>query len=317
MSPFLLCLPFIDRVVLLAGANLLFARKLSINIALSFLALAGAAVFLTRDHFFQHTVPSLAIAHAYLAAVYARDFSTAYPLLAAADRQNRDEARYVASQGQYGGFTLEVSRKLAGFMKVWLIEQKESGGRLAIKVGYRVPAPAELNDLLLNWDQDRLNSLSKQKQKQLLTEIEARNKAGNLLNIEGQETIELVNGPEGWKIFLDWAAGTRVLLASKISDANRLEVRFAAAEVMAKSDELFLVNIKIKNPSARAVTFSVGHLLEPPTIADDLQLVECGLLMPTTVSPQQEKEFAMAYLLGATAGKTHRDIKLTYEFNIQ
>ena len=58
-------------------------------------------------------------------------------------------------------------------------------------------------------------------------------------------------------------------------------------------------------------------MLVPPAIADNLQLVECGLLTPTTLDPQQEKEFAMAYLLEATAGKTHRDIKLTYEFNIQ
>jgi cytochrome c oxidase assembly protein Cox11 len=90
-----------------------------------------------------------------------------------------------------------------------------------------------------------------------------------------------------------------------------------AAEVIAKSDELFLVNVKIKNPTAHSVTFTVRHMLVPLAIADNLQLVECGLLTPTTLDPQQEKEFAMAYLLEATAGKTHRDIKLTYEFNIQ
>lgn len=254
---------------------------------------------------------------AYFSAVYARDFRTAYPLLAAADRQIRDEARYVASQGQYDGFTLEVSRKLAGFMKVWLIEQKESGGRLVIKVGYRVPAPAELNDLLLNWDQDRLNGLSTEKQKELLAEIDARNKAGKILNIEGQETIDLVEGPQGWKIFLDWAAGTRVLLQSKESDGNKLEVRFATSEVIAKSDELFLVNVKIKNPNAQSVTFTVRHLLEPPSIADNLQLVECGLLTPITLEPRQEKEFAMAYLLNTSAGQSHREVRLTYEFMVK
>jgi hypothetical protein len=302
---------------LLAGANLLPTRKLSIIFALSLLFLAGAALFLTRDRFFHHTDSSLALVRGYLVAVYARDFRTAYPLLAAADRQIRDEARYVASQGQYDGFTLEVSRKLAGFMKVWLIEQKESGGQLVIKVGYRVPAPAELNDLLLNWDQDRLNSLSTEKQKELLAELDARNKAGKILNIEGQETIDLVEGPQGWKIFLDWAAGTRVLLQSKVSDGNKLEVHFATSEVTAKSDELFLVNVKIKNPSAHGVTFTVRHLLEPPAIVDNLQLVECGLLTPTTLDPQQEKEFAMAYLLEAAGGKTHREVKLTYEFKLQ
>ncbi|MGZ8489859.1 MAG: hypothetical protein ACXWW4_15130 [Candidatus Binatia bacterium] len=296
---------------------MLLTRKLSTIFALSLLALAGTALFLTRDRFFPHADSSLALVRGYLAAVYARDFRTAYPLLAADDRQIRDEARYVASQGQYDGFTLEVSRKLAGFMKVWLIEQKESGGRLVLKVGYRVPAPAELNDLLLKWDQDRLNSLSKEKQNELLAEVDSRNKSGKLLNIEGQETIELIEEPEGWKIFLDWVAGTRVLLHSRHSYGGKLEVRFAAAEVMAKNDELFMVNVKIRNPRPHALTFSVKHLLEPPAAAEDLQLVECGLLVPITLEPQQEKEFAMGYLLNASAGRSYREVKLTYEFKLQ
>ncbi|MGZ8485400.1 MAG: hypothetical protein ACXW6R_15860, partial [Candidatus Binatia bacterium] len=204
-----------------------------------------------------------------------------------------------------------------GYIETWQIDQNENDGRRVIKVGYRVPAPAELNDLLFDWDENRLNALSKEQQKALLAELNSRKEAGKLLKIEGQETIDLVEGPQGWKIFLDWAAGTRVLLQSKVSDGNKLEVRFAAAELMAKSDELFLVNVKIKNPSAHGVTFTVRHLLEPPSIADNLQLVECGLLTPTTLDPQQEKEFAMAYLLEATAGKTHREVKLTYEFKLQ
>ena len=300
-----------------AGVNLLLTRKLSTIFALSLLALAGAAVFLTRSYFVQHTGSSLAIVNAYLAAVYARDFRTAYPLLAVEDRQIRDEARYVASQGQYDGFTVEVSRKLAGLMKVWLIEQKKSGGRLIIKVGYRVPAPAELNDLLLDWDQDRLNSLSTEKQKELLAELDTRNKAGTILNIEGQETIELIEEPQGWKIFLDWLRALACCWQANYPTAISSNVRFATTEVIAKSDELFLVNVRIKNPSARTVTFTVSHLLEPPAIADALQLVECGLLTPVTLAPRQEKEFAMAYLLDRPAGKSHRQVKLTYDFKIE
>jgi hypothetical protein len=284
--------------------------------ALLIAGLAIVAYFLIQQTSIEADRPQATL-DAYLRATYARNFAVAYDYLSSADRQVRTRQNYVNSQGGYSGFTLEVAQQLAGFMKVWLIDQKESGGRLVIKVGYRVPAPAELNDLLLDWDQDRLNSLSTEKQKELLAELDARNKAGKILNIEGQETIDLIEGPEGWKIFLDWAAGTRVLLQSKVSDGNKLEVRFAAAEVIAKSDELFLVNVKIKNPTAHGVTFTVRHLLVPPAIADNLQLVECGLLTPTTLDPQQEKEFAMAYLLEATAGKTHRDITLPYEFNIQ
>ncbi|MEO6164434.1 MAG: hypothetical protein ABIP88_09870 [Candidatus Binatia bacterium] len=258
-----------------------------------------------------------AILDAYLRATYARNFVAAYDYLSTTDRQVRPRRNYVDSQAPYSGFTLEVAQQLAGLMEIWLIDRQESGGRLVIKVGYRVPAPAELNDLLFDWDENRLNALSMEQQKEIVAKLTARKKSGKLLNIEGQETVELIEEAEGWKVHLDWAADTRVLLASKLYGSNKLEVRFAATEVMAKNDELFLVNVKIKNPSVHAVTFSVGHLLEPPAIADHLQLVECGLLTPTTLAPQQEKEFAMAYLLNASEGNTQREVKLTYEFKLK
>ena len=261
--------------------------------------------------------PSRATLDAYLRATYARNFSVAYDYLSSADRQVRTRQNYVDSQGEYSGFTLEVARQLAGFMEIWSIDQQESGGRLIMKVGYRVPAPAELNELLLHWDEARLNALSIEMRKDIVAKITARKQSAKLLNIEGQETVELVNEANGWKIHLDWAAGTRVLLASQLSDSHRLDVRFATTEVIAKSDGLFLVNVRIKNPSARTVTFIVDHLLEPPAIADDLQLVECGLLTPVTLTPQQEKEFAMAYLLDRPAGKSHRQVKLTYDFKLK
>ncbi|HEX6768141.1 MAG TPA: hypothetical protein VF208_02220 [Candidatus Binatia bacterium] len=259
----------------------------------------------------------LATVDGYLRANYARDFGRAYEYLSSADRQVRTRQNFVNSQGAYSSFTLEVARRLAGFMKVWLIEQKEISGRLIVKVGYRVPAPAELNDLLLNWDEDRLNALSMDKQKELLAELDARNKSGKILNIEGQESVELIKEAEAWKVILDWADGTRIMLQSKLSGGDKLDIRFATTEVMVKNDELFLVNVKIRNPNLHAVTFTVGHLLEPPKVADDLQLVECGLLTPTTLETKQEKEFAMAYQLNTAAGQTHREVKLTYDFKLK
>ena len=254
---------------------------------------------------------------AYLRATYARNFAVAYDYLSSADRQVRTRQNYIDSQGGYSGFTLEVARQLAGFMEIWSIDRKMSGGRLIMKVGYRVPAPAELNGLLLQWDEERLNALSTAQQKEIVAELTARKESAKLLNIAGEETIELIEEAEGWKIHLDWAAGTRVLLASQLSDSYRLDVRFATTEVIARSNELFLVNVRIKNPSTHTVTFTVNHLLEPSAIADDLQLVECGLLTPTTLAPQQAKEFAMAYLLDGSAGKGHREVRLTYEFKLR
>jgi hypothetical protein len=259
----------------------------------------------------------LAIAEGYLRATYARDFGAAYDHLSSADQRERTRQNFVNNQGSYRGFTLEVSRKLASFMKVWLLEQEDNRNRRVIKLGYRVPAPADLNGLLFNWDQDRLNALSQDNQKHILAELDRREQTGKLLKIEGQETIEFIEEAQGWKVFLDWAAGTHVLLQSNISGSKKIQVRLAATEVTAKNDELFLVNLRVENPNPHPVTFTVIHLVEPPAVADDLQLVECGLLTPTMLEARQEKEFAMAYQLNPAGGQTHRKVKLTYDFKLK
>lgn len=292
----------------------MYRRKIILAALLIALSVLGAYLMISPRS--TESNRPLAAVDGFLRANYARDFGQVYDYLSSADRQVRPLQNFVSSQGPYSGFSLEVARKLAVFMKIWQIHRQESSDRMVIKVGYRVPAPAELNDLLLNWDQDRLNALPKEKQKELLAELDARNNSGKLLNIEGQETVELIKETDSWKIFLDWAAGTRVMLQNKLSGGNMLEIRFAMTEVMAKHDELFLVNLKIRNPNPHPVTFTVGHLLEPPEVADHLQLVECGLLTPTTLEAKQEKEFAMAYQLSASAGLTHREVKLTYEFKV-
>jgi hypothetical protein len=293
----------------------MYRGKIILTVLLTAVLILGAyLVMQSRD---TESNRPLATVDSYLRATYARDFGQVYDYLSSADQQTRSRQNFVNGEGAYSNFTLEVARQLAGFMKIWLIDRQESAGRLVIKVGYQVPAPSELNNLLLNWDQDRLNSLSKDKQKDLLAELDARHTNGKLLNIEGQETVELIREGDDWKVFLDWAAGTRVVLQSRVSNGDKLAIRFATTEVMAKNDELFLVNVKIRNPGPHAVTFTVSHLLEPPEVADDLQLVECGLLTPTTLEAEQEKEFAMAYQLNTPVGQNYHEIKLTYDFKLK
>jgi hypothetical protein len=115
--------------------------------------------------------------------------------------------------------------------------------------------------------------------------------------------------------FFDWRWYAVCCRVNSPAD-NKLDIRLHHHGSHAKHDELFLVNVKIRNPSPHAVTFTVGHLLEPPEVANDLQLVECGLLTPTTLEAKQEKEFAMAYQLKTAAGQSHHEVKLTYDFKI-
>lgn len=272
-------------------------------------------LMMQRWHGSEATV--MATVSSYLKAIYARDFKNVYQYLSIADRELRSEAGYVQSQGPYSGFALEAASKLASYMEVWSMAQSGGDDRRRIRVGYRVPAPADLAGLLFNWDEAKLNALPRDRQRQILAEIDARRKDSKLLMIEGQEHFELSKDGKAWKIFLDWESGTTVKLKTQLPKSGELEVRFAQTEVIAKNDELFLVNLDIKNRGSRTVTFTVGHLINPDAIANDLELVECGLLAPVTLQAGSTQEFSMAYLLGSAARQNYREFSLTYEFKLK
>ena len=169
------------------------SRQTHIHCLIDLIAvLAIVAYFLIQQTSIEADRPRATL-DAYLRATYARNFAVAYDYLSSADRQVRTRQNYIDSQGGYSGFTLEVARQLAGFMEIWSIDRQESGGRLIMKVGYRVPAPAELNELLLHWDEDALERPlhGRAKRNRCRTQPPAMNPA-KLLNIEGQETVELI-----------------------------------------------------------------------------------------------------------------------------
>src|SRR5262249_19512833 len=65
----------------------------------------------------------LDIVKTYLKALQARDFRTAYQYLSSSDRNFRDEMSYLRSEGAFDGFALELARKLADPMQVWVVEE--------------------------------------------------------------------------------------------------------------------------------------------------------------------------------------------------
>ena len=280
------------------------------------------ALWLSATHF-QSIAPKpideqpIDVAKAYLQALEARDFVTVYRYLSSADQRVWNDSDYVQAQGAYSGFALQVAKTIAGLMEVWPIEQSSRDHRAQLKIAYRVPAAADLSNLVLNWDQEKLNALPPAQQSQLLETLVSRNKQGKVLTIQGQENFELTREANGWKVFLDWASGTKVKLRAELPKSGELEVRFAQTEIIAKEDDLFLVNLIVRNHGDRAVTFAVQHKVDPRSLADNLEMVECGIRTPVLLQPRREQEFSMAYLLGAWARNEFREFSLTYEFNIR
>jgi hypothetical protein len=278
-----------------------------------FFAAAGSAR--AAEHAANLQGPAQVI-NAYLRATYARDYVEAYRFISAADRKVRDVNRYVQQRGAFSGFTLEVARKLSESVEIEPQQQKATAERIRIAVRYRVPDPKKISPMLLNWDPHRLNSLGAAERRRMLDALEKKQQDRSLEMNEGEERFELVKEANEWRVFLNWAAGVKIPLRLDLSKTSDLEVSLSEQEVVLQPGEVFEIFLKIKNKTKRAVTARIGHLVEPNDSADYLDFVQCGFLLPVTISPGAEQEYSGSYLLRGSLPEGVRRLSLTYDFRI-
>jgi cytochrome c oxidase assembly protein Cox11 len=131
---------------------------------------------------------------------------------------------------------------------------------------------------------------------------------------QGEETFELVKESNDWRIFLNWAAGVKIPLRLDLSKSTDLDDALSKNEFVLQPGEVFEIVLKIKNQAKQPVTARIGHLVEPSSIADYLDFVQCGFLLPVTVQPEKEQEFSGTYMLRGSLPEGIRQLNLTYDF---
>ena len=260
-------------------------------------------------------VEPIDVIKSYLKARYARDYQNAYRFISSRDQLVWKEKSYVSQSESFVGFALELARNLAESMEVWVMEKQVSSDRIHYKIGYRVPTADELSSLLFDWDPDKLNALSRPRQAELLESLGKMKKDGNMIMIEGQETVDLVSDEGSWKVFLDWASGIRVTL--KVDSASsEVEARFVQNELIVKMDEPFQIDLKIKNRSTQPVVARIAHRIEPREMENHLDMIACGALRPLALQSGDVQQISSAYVIrdGIRAGGK---VDITYELKLE
>jgi hypothetical protein len=256
------------------------------------------------------------IVKSYLQAHQARDPRAAYRHISAIDRSVRDEKTYLRSQESFDGFALELARKLAAEMEVWVIDQETSSTKARFEVGYRVPAGDEMAPQLFAWNPVKLNALSANEQRRLLETFDSVKNRGKITTIEGRETFDLVQEKGGWKIFLDWSSRTRVVFKALAPRSGELEVRFLRNDFLVKADDPFQADFTVRNQTNRSTVVSLNHRFEPLRMAENVDMIACGSLAPFRLAPQAVQGMASHYLLRAATPK-QAQLSIIYDFNTQ
>ena len=253
----------------------------------------------------------------YLKALYARDFKQAYRLVSSQDRELKTEAVYIKERGAFSGFTAEVAQKLSNWIKARPVERQTVGDRMHIKLNLTLPDANAVAPLLLGWDEERLNKLPHNEQKKLLAALETLKRSGNLKMIKGNEEFVLVKEGTTWKVFLDWAAGVRVIFDAVVPQGNGVEAEPTIRETVVHPGDLFSVDFRVKNRTAKNLFARIAHHIEPQSLADHLDLVECALLFPVKIPPHQEQNYTSRYLLRGDLPEGVKELKVTYEFKLE
>lgn len=253
----------------------------------------------------------------YLKALYARDFYRAYNFISAADRQLKSRTVYVRERGPFGGFAQEVARNLSDLIEVKALTENLEGPKNRLTVALKLPDANGVSNILLEWDERRLNALSPPEQKKILAQLDRLAREGHLPMIEGEEEFVLVREGSGWKVFLDWAAGVHIAFDTTLPTGSRLFARPTVSETVARPGDLFTIGFKVKNTGADEVVTRIAHRVEPGELAQYLELLECALLLPVRLQSGEEQIYESTYVVRGDLPEGTKSLDVTYEFKIE
>jgi hypothetical protein len=277
-----------------------------------FTAVLASVALLAQTAWCDDRVDIANVLDKYVKALYARDFRAAYEQISSADQRLKDVHNYSRERGEFRDFTLEAARAVAQSIIVSLVELRIDKERAVVKVKANVPDALILNSLMLDWDSDRLESLTIGERKTLLGNIDRQIRENSLAMIAGEESFNLVNEAGAWKVFLNWAAGIKLTFQSAIPPSSPVEIKIEQTEVASRPGQVFRVAMKIKNTSKQILSTRIGHLVEPQELRDYIYLVDCGFILPVRLQPGMEEEFVTTYLLRGTLPEAVRWLSVTY-----
>ncbi len=253
----------------------------------------------------------------YLRHLYARDFRQAYRFISADDQGLKTLNEYVGERGSFSGFTLTVAAKLAGLIEIKQISSAVDGPRQRVTVALKLPDANNIAPLLHDWNDKKLNALSALQRRNLLSAIDGLIGAGKLAMIEGEEKFVLIKEGSKWKVFLDWAAGVQVQFSATVPPGDEIAAAPLSKTTVARSGDLFTVGFKVTNRTAKEIVTRIGHRVQPPELAQYLDLVECALLLPVRIQPGEEQVYHSSYMVRGDLPDGTKTLNVTYEFKIE
>jgi Cytochrome c oxidase assembly protein CtaG/Cox11 len=253
----------------------------------------------------------------YLKFLYARDFRRAYRFIATEDQRLKPVDAYARERESFSGFTLETAHKLSSLIQIRPVSEEPEGNRNHVTVAMRLPDANGLSDLLLDWDENRLNVLPAPEQKKILATIDRMIREKKVPMIEGKEDFTLVKEDSQWRVYLNWAAGVKVKFTALLPSGKTIAAEPITKETIARSGDVFTIGFRVQNRAPRDAVIRIVHRIEPKEFARYLDLVECALLLPVRLRVGEEETYNSTYMVRGDLPDGIKGLDVTYEFKIE
>ena len=255
---------------------------------------------------------------AYLRAIYARDFATAYELIAQADRELKTKRDYLKENGAFSGAALNLTTLLAEFIR-FEYSSINIKGQDDATVTFRAIVPdthnPALRTLLLGFDQQGLKALPAGERtargrqlRQLATVNELPMIAG------GEETWTLVREHGEWRVVLGWTAALEIHCDAQTPAGLPWSFAPLQPTLRAMPGETLQTYYRVKNLADTPITAKARHVFVTPEHADYLDIIYCFCYLQQTLAPGEEKQFAVVFRPSYETPDTITDLYVRYEF---
>ena len=252
----------------------------------------------------------------YIRAIYARDYSAAYQLISAADRELKSEPQYVEEYGAFSGRALELASTLAALIRFEDLDTTIAGNRATVTFNIVVPdanAPT-IRSILLDFDVQDLQGLSADESAQRAEQLRAMAGDGRLPVLVGEdERWELIREEGRWRLFLNWAGAVEVHFEAVTRAGLRWEFVPLQPMVRAMPGETLRTSYRVKNLTDREITGKARHIIKPP--ADSyLEIVNCFCFLQQTLGPGEEELLPVVFRVDYDVPDDVQQMQVRYEF---
>ena len=255
---------------------------------------------------------------AYLRAIYARDFATAYELIALADRKLKTKRDYMKESGAFSGVALDLTTLLADFIRF-----EYSGinikGQDDATVTFRAIVPdtndPALRDLLMGFDEHSLMTLSAGERAARARKLRQLAVSDGLpLITGGEETWTLVREQGDWHVVLGWTAALDIHFDAQTMAGLPWSFVPLQANLRVMPGETLQTHYRVRNLSDTPITAKARHVFPNRQHADYLDIIYCFCYLQQTLEPGEEKLFAVVFRPSFEIPDTITEMHVRYEF---